>query len=294
MPTIPPSRTPAEPQQAGQETSTRRPLHAHRELAQSFGSDPERYDRTRPAYPDALIERIVADSPGRDVLDVGCGTGIAARQLQAAGATVLGVEPDARMARFARRRGTEVEVATFEAWDAASREFDAVIAATVWHWLDPLAGAAKAAQVLRPGGLLAVFGHVFELPADVQDAFSAIYQQVAPDSPFGLNATPARGTRDAYERLYAGAAYGIRQTNEFAEPRQQRYDWQRDCTRDEWLDQLPTHGSLTWLPRDKVAQVLDAVGAAIDALGGSFTIAHATVAVTATRTSTATQPARMR
>jgi predicted RNA methylase len=54
-------------------------------------------------------------------LDVGCGTGIAARQFQAAGYTVLGVEPDTRMAEFARRSEIAVEVATFEAWDSAGR-----------------------------------------------------------------------------------------------------------------------------------------------------------------------------
>ena len=84
--------------------------HQHRQMAESFGVDAERYDRTRPRYPDALVERIVAASPGPDVLDVGCGTGIAARQFQAAGCQVLGVEPDARMADFARRGGLEVEV----------------------------------------------------------------------------------------------------------------------------------------------------------------------------------------
>jgi len=89
--------------------------------AQSFGSDPERYDRARPRYPEAMVERIVESSPGHDVLDVGCGTGIAARQFQAAGCRVLGVEPDARMADLARRSGVEVEVATFEAWDPADR-----------------------------------------------------------------------------------------------------------------------------------------------------------------------------
>jgi SAM-dependent methyltransferase len=261
-------------------------LHAHRELAQSFGCDPERYDRTRPAYPDALIERIVTASPGCEVLDVGCGTGIAARQLQAAGCTVLGVEPDARMAEFARRGGIDVEVATFEAWDPAGREFDAVIAATVWHWLDPVAAAVKAAQVLRPRGLLAVFGHGFEAPAEVQDAFSAAYREVAPDSPFAASARPARGALDAYERLYAAAADGIRQTGEFAEARRQRFDWERSYTRDEWLDQLPTHGTLTRLPQDKLRHVLDRVGAMVDALGGRLTVSYATVAITAARTGT--------
>ena len=93
--------------------------HQHRQVAESFGSDAERYDRTRPSYPGALVERIVASSPGREVLDVGCGTGIAARQFQAAGCRVLGVDPDARMAGLARQGGLEAEVATFEAWDPA-------------------------------------------------------------------------------------------------------------------------------------------------------------------------------
>jgi ubiquinone/menaquinone biosynthesis C-methylase UbiE len=57
--------------------------HEARQVAESFGEDAERYDRTRPRYPDALIERIAATGP--DVLDVGSGTGIAARQLRAVG-----------------------------------------------------------------------------------------------------------------------------------------------------------------------------------------------------------------
>lgn len=129
--------------------------HRHRQTAESFGVDAERYDRARPPYPQALVDRIVAASPGRHVLDVGAGTGIEARQFRAAGCTVLGVEPDERMAAFARRGRIEVEVARFEDWQPAGRQFDAVIAGTAWHWVDPVAGAAKAAQVLRPGGRLA-------------------------------------------------------------------------------------------------------------------------------------------
>jgi SAM-dependent methyltransferase len=120
--------------------------HQYRQMAESFGVDPERYDRARPRYPSALVERIVAASPGPEFLDVGCGTGIAARQFRAAGGRVLGVEPDARMADFARRNGIEVETATFEAWDSAGRTFDAVVAGQAWHWVDPVAGAAKAAR----------------------------------------------------------------------------------------------------------------------------------------------------
>ena len=102
--------------------------HRARQIAESFGTDAARYDRTRPRYPDALVEAVVAASPGRDVLDVGIGTGIAARAFRAAGCRVVGVEPDARMAAFARRDGFEVDEATIEAWDAGGRTFDAVVA----------------------------------------------------------------------------------------------------------------------------------------------------------------------
>lgn len=147
--------------------------------------------------------------------------------------------------------------------------------------MDPLAGAAKAALV-RPGGLLAVFGHAFQLPPDVADALAAVYRRVVPESPFNLE--PLRHAVDAYQRMYATFAYGIGRVGGFSDPEQRRFDWEQSYTRDEWLDQMPTHGTLTQLPPDKLADVLESVGVAIDAMGGSFTMPYATVEVTATRT----------
>ena len=66
---------------------------------------------------------------------------------------------------------------------APGRTFDAVIAAQAWHWVDPVAGAAKAAAVLRPGGRLAVFWNAFQPPAELRAAFGAVYQRALPDSP---------------------------------------------------------------------------------------------------------------
>nr|WP_308295931.1 class I SAM-dependent methyltransferase [Streptomyces sp. ISL-96] len=251
-------------------------------MAESFGSDAERYDTARPRYPQAMVGRIVAAIPGPGVLDVGCGTGIAARQFQAAGCRVLGVEPDARMADLARNLGVETDVATFEAWDPAGREFDAVVAGQAWHWVDPVAGAAKAAQVLRPGGRLAAFWNVFQLPPDVAGAFAAVYRRVMPDSPFSLQAMTSQAL-DGYQVLFTKAADGIREAGGFSDPEQWRFDWEWSYTRDAWVDQLPTHGAFTQLTSDKLAEVLKGVGAAIDAMGGSFTMRYATVAVTAVR-----------
>ncbi|MFY1638302.1 class I SAM-dependent methyltransferase [Solwaraspora sp. WMMB335] len=272
MPTVPQEQSrPSRPE-----------LHQARQVAESFGAEAERYDRARPRYPDALVDRIVAASPGPDVLDVGCGTGIEARQFQSANCTVLGVDPDVRMAEFARRSGVEVEVATFEDWDPAGRVFDAVVAGQAWHWVHPVAGATKAAQVLRPGGLLAVFAHVFEPPPGVADAFAAIYRRVVPDSPFTVQST--RNGVDLYQAMFAKFADGIREAGGFGEPEQWRFDWEQSYTRDEWLDLLPTTGGLTKLPPDKLTQVLEEVGSAIDRIGGGFTMPYTTLAVTAART----------
>jgi SAM-dependent methyltransferase len=250
-------------------------------MAESFGTDPQRYDRARPSYPDALVARIVAGSPGPEVLDVGTGTGIAARQLQAAGCTVLGVEPDVRMAELARARGLDVEVATFEAWQPAGRTFDAVIAAQSWHWVDQAAGAAKAAGVLRPGGRLAIFGHVYEPPVEVAEPFAAAFRRVVPESPFVDR--PARNPVAVYEAGYEKFADVLRETGQFDEPERWRFDWHQRYTRDEWLELLPTTGGLTRLRGDRAAEILDAVGAAIDELGGSFTMHYTTLATTAVR-----------
>jgi len=249
-------------------------------VAESFGADAARYDRARPSYPAALVDRIVAASPGHRVVDVGCGTGIAARLFEAAGCEVLGVDPDTRMAGLARQAGLEVEVGTFEAWDPAGREFDIVIAAQAWHWVDPVAGAARAARALRPGGRLAVFWNAFQPPADLRDAFADVYRRVETGLPFDPFARPLL---DAYLAGCAKAADGIRQAGAFAEPEHWRFDWDRPYTRDEWLDLVPTIGGHGQIRPDRLSELLAGLGAAVDAAGGSFTMQYATVAVTAER-----------
>ncbi|MFC7304386.1 class I SAM-dependent methyltransferase [Streptomyces monticola] len=283
MPTIP-SEAASGGSQGPADAPRPQPVGPHqlRGAAESFGSDAERYDRVRPRYPDAMVDRIIAGSPGPEVLSVGCGTGIDARQFQAAGCTVLGVEPDARMAAAAQRGGVAAEVATFEAWDPAGRSFDAVVAGQAWHWVDPVAGAAKAARVLRPGGRLAAFWNAFQLPPDLAEAFVAACQQAWPDAPFDVSAVDPQGV-DGYQALFAKAADGIREAGGFGAVEQWRFDWEWPYTREAWLDQLPTFGVFTRLPADRLEEIQNGIGAAIDARGGSFTMRYATVAVTAVR-----------
>ena len=258
---------------------TREP-HRARELAESFGTDAERYDRTRPGYPDAMIRRVVDAAPGRDVLDVGCGTGIAARRFRAAGCAVLGVEIDERMADLARRDGIDVEVSAFESWDPAGRVFDVVAAGQTWHWVDPVAGAAKAAEALRPGGLLALFWNITVPPADLGAAFADVYRRVVPGFPIH-DATKQGG---GYSLIADTVAAGIRAAGAFGAAEESRFGWERRYTTEEWLDLVPTSGGHSRFPRETLTELLDGLGAAVDAAGGAFTMDYTTLLITATRT----------
>jgi SAM-dependent methyltransferase len=182
------------------------------------------------------------------------------------------------MADLARQSGVEVEVAAFETWDPIGRAFDAVIAGQAWHWVDPVAGAAKAAQVLRPGGRLAVFWNAFQPPPGLGQAFAEVYRQVMPGSP-SLWAGPIL---DAYLMMCAKAADGIRQAGAFDGPEQWRFGWDRPYTRGEWLEQVPTFGGHSQIPPADQRELLAGIGAAIDAAGGTFTMGFTTLAVTTT------------
>jgi SAM-dependent methyltransferase len=135
-----------------------------RRLRTTFEEVPELYDRARPLYPPELFEDLAAYAgleAGSRVLEIGCGTGQATLPLAERGLEVVCVELGAGLAAIARRRlarfpRVEVVHALFEDWEAEEASFDAAVAFTAFHWVDPDVKYAKPARLLRPGGELGV------------------------------------------------------------------------------------------------------------------------------------------
>jgi SAM-dependent methyltransferase len=250
--------------------------------ARLFGAEAERYDQTRPGYPDELIDEVLGASPQQvSVLDVGCGTGIASRLMAARGADVLGVELNAPMAAVAERSGIPVDVARFETWTPAGRLFDRVTSAQAWHWVDPVAGPAKAASVLRPDGRLCVFWSVGHHPDQLADDLGEVYRRAALGAllRFGYAADKRTDPEDDYSPV----TDAMRRCGEFGEPEESRFPWSRTYTAEHWLSQLRTHSDHAALPADARDSLFGDIEDAIDRFGGSFTMRYTTVLFSATR-----------
>ena len=99
--------------------------------------------------------------PGARCLDAGCGVGEDARAVaDLAGARVVGIDLNVRMAAEARSRSAGRGGLDFAAGDAARLPFAAATFDAAWvkrtlmHVPDPAAAVAELARVVRPGGTI--------------------------------------------------------------------------------------------------------------------------------------------
>jgi len=75
----------------------------------------------------------------------------------------------------------ELQNCSFEEWELEPKRFDAVLAASSFHWIPPETGYPKAAAALRPDGyLILLWNKELQPQYDVHQQLGAIYQTHAP------------------------------------------------------------------------------------------------------------------
>jgi ubiquinone/menaquinone biosynthesis C-methylase UbiE len=171
---------------------TRLPESPARRYGKVFDEIAAEYDRHRPAYPDELVDQacqVAGIGSGDHVLEVGCGSGQLTRGLLAQGLHVTALEPGKSLIALARQRlegagAVEFVNAQFEDASLPREWFKAVFSASAFHWVDPKISWQKTADVLVPGGTLALvqyFGLEEPRSKRDQEAVLAAMRKVAPE-----------------------------------------------------------------------------------------------------------------
>ncbi|KAJ9658025.1 hypothetical protein H2198_003994 [Neophaeococcomyces mojaviensis] len=150
-------------------------LPAHREEAtfKNYNStDATKYAAYRPSYPPLLIKMVMeghTSTGGQTttVLDIGCGPGIATRQIAAFFEHAIGVDAGQSMIETARNTpcySSTGEQARFEVCGAEeidkvidAESVDLITVATAAHWFDMPRFYAAASKVLKPSGTIAMW-----------------------------------------------------------------------------------------------------------------------------------------
>ena len=242
-------------------------------LRSTFDTAAERYDRLRPRYPPALFDDLASLaglSQGSRVLEVGCGTGQATRDLADRGYAVTALELGAELAavaagRFADVPNVDVVRADFEKWRLPPQPFDAILFATSFHWLDPETRASRAAAAVRRGGAVATVRthHVAGGTDAFFDAAQDCYLRWDPESEQRVYLTPAAEVPVDSE--------GLDGVDVLLPPTLRRHEWEGTYTREAYIELLLTYSGHIALAPDSQAGLLDCIGRLIDErYGGSI------------------------
>ena len=131
------------------------------DASRRFGAQALDYDHNRPRYPESVFDDIMEftdASVGTEVIEIGAGTGIATEPLARRGLSVTAIEPSREMASLAQAKlgdAASVFVGRFEDyWSPGPVQL--VTAFNAWHWVTPEVAVDRVAELLAPGGSLAL------------------------------------------------------------------------------------------------------------------------------------------
>lgn len=232
-----------------------------RRLRTTFDEAAVTYQSARPDYPEQLyadLLDVTGSEPPDHLLEVGCGPGKATLPLARAGFAITAVELGPALAEQARRNlagfpDVDVVTAPFEEWRGPvdGTRYSLVYAATAWAWVDPAVRYARAAELLRPGGHLAVWNAVHGFPAGYDPFFEQIqevYVELGEDRPGDKWPPPPP---EAAPDLSAE----LEESGHFEPVAVRRYVWGRRYTADEYIALLDTfsgHIAMGPVKRDRL------------------------------------------
>lgn len=149
----------------------------------------EAYHQVRSRYPETLIRRVIdlaQLSPQAKILELGCGPGTATVSFAKLGFSMVCLEPSFASFQLAQKNcepypAIKIHQTTFEEYPLENQSFDAVLAATSFHWIPSEIRYAKAAAALRPkGSLILIWNTTLQPRPEVHQVLQEVYNLYAP------------------------------------------------------------------------------------------------------------------
>ena len=151
------------------------------------------YDKMRPTYVKELFDDVIQFSSldsSKKALEVGIGTGQATLPFLKTGCKVTAIELGEALANFSKEKFSE-----FNNFDVINKDFESVVvknntydlfySASAFHWIPQEIGYPKVFQLLKSGGVLALF-FIRPFPASETDtvhiAIQKVYSNYMPSS----------------------------------------------------------------------------------------------------------------
>ena len=238
-----------------------------REQRTVFGEVADLYERTRPAYPEALFDAVLEYGdlrPGDRALEIGAGTGKATRAFAARGLDIVALEPAPGMAAVLRETHSPVVESTFEDTPIEPETFALVYAAQAWHWVDQSVSYDRAADALRTRGTIALFWNVpEEWDGDLGADIDSVYSEHAPAL---LRASEQWDLDATLTELEA--------SGRFDEVTKRTFPWIQTYTTDEYVALMGTHSNHRMLDDENRARLHGAVGEVVVRHGGVVDVTY--------------------
>ncbi len=250
-------------------------------LSRQFDDAAQLYDEVRPRYPEEIVEHIIAFAAlpvhGR-VFEVGCGTGQMTLPFAQRGYTVVALDQGERLAALAAQYcqpypQVRVVPCAFEAWQDVSGSYDLFLSAQAFHWIDPTYGLARAAELLKTGGTIALVW-----TADRSQG-SAFWQATAPIyDTYNPQTSSGNLPLEIKVDLYRQALHTSRQ---FAGVHEVRQAWTKRYSGDEYLKLLQTFSDHRAMLEPNKSRFFEAIGQVITQMGGEVIRDYATLVLLA-------------
>jgi SAM-dependent methyltransferase len=249
-------------------------------LSRQFDDAAQLYDEVRPRYPEEIVEQIIAFAalPAYGcIFEVGCGTGQMTLPFAQRGYAMLAIDQGERLAALAAQHCRPypqvcVVPCAFEAWQGAAGGFDLFVSAQAFHWIEPQYGLARAAELLKSGGTIAL---VWTADRSQGSAFwqatEPIYDEYNPVASSG-------NTSGCHIATYRGA---LRTCQQFVALEEVRKAWTRCYSAEEYLKLLWTFSDHRALPEPNRSRFFEEIGQVIAQMGGEVIRDYETLALLA-------------